>query len=575
MSKAASEVQTSAVSMVDLVPSPSQYVQDVRFIDLSIPIQADCVATPFDFLVTWDRLVSEGRYTNIAKWYAFHQDLGGGRCRRFICKKDGICREERGDCRKEGCGKCFEKIWKQGYPFIPESLQLKWIAEFLWMMSLNQAEAQKEVEPRGTDGKEEISKKIEPRGTDGKEEARVAKLEVGVKGIRRRMAKERASKEIKESELIIASGSTVQPGAEEETFGQQDMNFPTTRRPIDSQRRLYQDDIPAQWIKESGIHIGDHLLPKERERAIRLLYTWRDLFISEVDKLPATDLVVHTIPTYPNARPHVARIPIWAVDECKWQDKYLPAMMGVVIQPCTSPWSAKTTFVNKKDTIILPNGERSSMRMVHTFCQLNDATIKTNYPMKRQEPILEGLARPTRRYFFAADAAYGFYAVQVYPPHAYKTAFALATGQYCYIRMPMGLSGAPATYARLKDITFGPIPMPNAESSISNATFSGQLSFGYFFDDDYGASDTFNTLFDFLLNCYFPRLAWARLTLKPEKSQFFVPTIHPLGMVIGAHVVDKENKVVKYGLKAADPKIAKICDCSIPKCLEELDAFIY
>ena len=68
--------------------------------------------------------------------------------------------------------------------------------------------------------------------------------------------------------------------------------------------------------------------------------------------------------------------------------------------------------------------------MVHTYYPLNEVTVKSNYPMKWIEPILHALAKQEYRYFFAADAAYGFYAIPIYPSHACKTAFNSIMGQY-------------------------------------------------------------------------------------------------------------------------------------------------
>ena len=303
---------------------------------------------------------------------------------------------------------------------------------------------------------------------------------------------------------------------------------------------------------------------------MRLLWTWKDIFVDQLEDLPATDLVVHTIPTYPEARAHRARDPIYAKDEIRWQTSILPDMIGKIVERGSSLWVAKTTWVSKKETIIDENG-RWPLRMVHTYCQLNDVTIKTNYPMKRMEPILDDLANPSHRYFFSADAAYGFYAVPIYPPHAYKTAFNTILGQFYYLRMPMGLTGAPATYARLKDLTFGPIPEPDPEPAVISG-LSPHVSFRYFVDDDYGAAHTFDELLQFLHEVYFPRISWARLTLKPSKSRFFVPNIEPLGMMVGQH---QQGEMLLYGLKANDAKRNKIERFPVPQCGEEVEKFLY
>ena len=79
----------------------------------------------------------------------------------------------------------------------------------------------------------------------------------------------------------------------------------------------------------------------------------------------------------------------------------------------------------------------------------------------------------------------------------------------------------------------GIIPNPNAELLIlgemrvasrrvgSIETEEGDVGFTYFMDDDYGASETVEGMISFLYNHYFPRLKWAKLTLKPTKSVFF------------------------------------------------------
>ena len=361
---------------------------------------------------------------------------------------------------------------------------------------------------------------------------------------------------------------------EEDWFGPQ-IPFPTERRP---QARALENTEPRsaqqEWLQQSGIRIGGHLTDVEQAQVTNLLWVWRDLFVEKMENIPATDLVTHTIPTYPGARPHRAREPIYARDELHWQTTMIPQMIGTIINPGVSPWVAKTTWVSKKDTVVHPVTGRWPLRMVHTYCPLNDVTMKSNYPMKRIEPILDELADPRHRYYFSADAAFGFYAVPIYPPHAYKTAFNTILGQFYYLRMPMGLTGAPATYARLKDIMFGPIPAPSPEPAVISETLTPErdLAFKYFCDDDYGASLSFQRLLDFLHNIYFPRIHWARLTLKPSKSQFFVPTIEPLGMLVGRH---RTAQGVKYGLRASDTKRGKLESFPSPQSAKDVENFLY
>ena len=133
---------------------------------------------------------------------------------------------------------------------------------------------------------------------------------------------------------------------------------------------------------------------QEQKQAIRLLYCWKDIFVENMDSLQATDLVVHTIPTYPGVRPHRAKELVYTADEIHWQVTMLPQMLkGGIIRQGTSSWVAKTTWVDKKNTAVNEEGFRWPLRMVHIYCPLNNATVKSNYLMKRIEPILEELAK--------------------------------------------------------------------------------------------------------------------------------------------------------------------------------------
>ena len=125
-----------------------------------------------------------------------------------------------------------------------------------------------------------------------------------------------------------------------------------------------------------------------------------------------------------------------------------------IITYTSSPWSAKSRFVIKKNGYLRP---------VHQFCTLNDDTIKSNYPMRRVEPILSNLMQPRFKLYWWADASNGFFAVSMFPPHADKTGFSCFLGRFCYFRITQGFWGAPHTVAQFKDYVEGPIPYPIAK----------------------------------------------------------------------------------------------------------------
>jgi len=262
---------------------------------------------------------------------------------------------------------------------------------------------------------------------------------------------------------------------------------------------------------------------------------------------------VHRIPVHYGAQPRRAKEKLYTKEERDWLELNLPKLEEAgIIARSESPWAHRTKFVRKKD---------GGLRMVHVFCPINSVTMLSGYPTKRIEPVLNNLMQAKFSSYFQADAANGFWAVSMHPSHAYRTAFSTHEGQWQYLRMGQGLAGAPQTYARLKGLFCGAIPVPNAEPCLNHCTAG---SFEYFVDDDFGAFPSYATQFAFLQNHYFPRLAWARITLNGSKCGFFLDKINPLGYASDGS-----------GLRPSLDKVRAIQDYPRPANATEIEAFLY
>ena len=377
-----------------------------------------------------------------------------------------------------------------------------------------------------------------------------------------------------ETNAVVSIGTARE---EEKAYGNR-IGFPTQRRPADYRRTLemlcqdeeekaYQCRNRERLCQNEGEKdvyenmIGDFpMTPTQREFVRRLLYTWRDLFHTDPETMPVTDLVMHTIPTYDHIKPVRSKDRLYSPKEIQWQRENIPRLLKAgVISYCDSPWSAQTKHPVKKD---------GTLRMVNIFCPINAATIKSNYPMKRIEPIVNLLSQEKFKKGpkFQADATNGYYAIPLWEEHAYKTAFSCNLGQFCYNVMGQGLTGAPHTYSRMKDLAMGSIPEPDEEQALhgDQQVEDGYVGFDYFMDDNYGVASSFNALFSFLHEKYFPRINWARLTLKPSKTRFFCINIELLGY-----------ELQPAGLRPSVDKVAKIRDYPSPRNEEELDKFLY
>ena len=190
---------------------------------------------------------------------------------------------------------------------------------------------------------------------------------------------------------------------EDQIFGAK-KGYPTDRRPKAFRRELSTApaDVIEAWFAQVKIPIGEAVRkdPEKMEKVRRLLYTWRDAFITDTAKMVRTDLVIHTIPTWETAIPVRAKAKLYTPRERKWMEANIPKLLEAgIIEHSFSPWSHRTKFVPKKV---------GDLRMVHVYCPINAATIPNAYPMKRIEPVLNNLLQPGLSVYFQADAANGY-----------------------------------------------------------------------------------------------------------------------------------------------------------------------
>ena len=130
--------------------------------------------------------------------------------------------------------------------------------------------------------------------------------------------------------------------------------YPTDRRPSAVRRELSETPVEVieAWFAAEKIPVGETVQkdPKKMERVRRLLYTWKDVFITHKAKMVGTVLVVHTIPTWENAVLVRAKAKHYTPKERKWMEaNILKLFEADIIEHSFSQWSHRTKFVPKKD----------------------------------------------------------------------------------------------------------------------------------------------------------------------------------------------------------------------------------
>ncbi len=301
--------------------------------------------------------------------------------------------------------------------------------------------------------------------------------------------------------------------------------FPVDRRP--QQRELSTTDqvVINEWFDDSGITIGSMAdTVEKRNRGKRLLYTWRECFAKTLRDVKPTDLIEHSIDLKPNARPSYSKIPRYTEKERQFCDRIFPEMeeAGIIIR-ASSDWGCRSRFPPKKK-------DSEELRVVYNYIPLNSQTIKPQYPMHHIEEVIDTIIRPKHRCYFITDASNGYWAVRMKPGDEYKTGFVTPHGQYAYLRMSQGLIGAPHIYSQSSDMVFGHLPktatVPAQQSLIGD---HGNWGFSLFMDDHIGAAISFEAIFNFLHEYYFPRANFGPVYLAPHKTFVFTDQLDFVG----------------------------------------------
>jgi Reverse transcriptase (RNA-dependent DNA polymerase)/RNase H-like domain found in reverse transcriptase len=176
-----------------------------------------------------------------------------------------------------------------------------------------------------------------------------------------------------------------------------------------------------------------------------------------------------------------------------------------VIEPATSEWASPIVLVAKPD---------GSTRLCVDYRRLNAITVRDSYPLPRMDECIESLV--DAKIFTTLDCNSGYWQIPVRPEDREKTTFTSHEGLYWFLRVPFGLSNAPATFQRFVDIT------------LSGLTWKSCL---VYLDDIIVFSRTPAEHMAHL-DAVFHRLYRAGLTLILNKCHFFKDTVDYLGHVI-------------------------------------------
>ena len=255
--------------------------------------------------------------------------------------------------------------------------------------------------------------------------------------------------------------------------------------------------------------------------------------ISTVDFKSVKHQVVHHIPTHgrpvhAKARrlnPELEKI---ARAEFKELEK-----MGV-IRRANSPWSSPLQMVKKCD---------GSYRACGDYRQLNTRTEKDRYPVPHIHSFSDKFAGA--KYFSKLDITKGYYHIPMSEADIAKTAVITPFGNFEFLRMPFGLSGATQTFQRFMDTLLQ--DLPNCYVYIDDILVASESREAHF-----------ATLHELM-----HRLHHHGLAIKREKCEFLQPQLKFLGHIISSR-----------GVEPTPEKTADIAAAEPPETVRGMKGFI-
>lgn len=282
------------------------------------------------------------------------------------------------------------------------------------------------------------------------------------------------------------------------------------------------------------LHLGG--TPEQQAELGELLMKYADVFAVHDEDLGYTDRVKHEIPVVdetPVSQPY-RRIPPNQYKEVREHISEL--LRKGVIQESSSSYASPVVLVRKSD---------GSLRLCVDYRRLNSKTRRDAFPLPRIDESLDALSGA--EFFSTIDLASGYHQVAVHEKDRNKTAFTTPFGLYEYLRMPFGLSNAPATFQRLMQAT------------MSDLVFQIVL---IYLDDLLVFSQTFQ---DHLvrLETVLKRLRETGLKVKMEKCHFLQPEVKFLG-----------HRVSAQGIGTDPDKISAVKMWPIPSTVKELRSFL-
>ena len=194
-------------------------------------------------------------------------------------------------------------------------------------------------------------------------------------------------------------------------------------------------------IKELGV-IGLHfeqtkLDESQFEQLSALLYRYKDLFVSDVSKLPCSNLPPHKIEMISETPIRQRQFRQTPLMEKEMQRQCDSMQASGIIEDSTSPFNSPAFLIRKAD---------GTFRHIVDLRGLNKMIKPLFYPLQSLEGVMGDIAMERPKWFSVLDLKCGFLQVPLHEDSKKLTAFSTATQHKHFNRLVAGLRSAPVVF---------------------------------------------------------------------------------------------------------------------------------